>query len=120
MKMSAKFLISPYRLNYPLAMQWEINSAGWPPYWPTGRLADNQKLRNLTDNLRKILFRKRTNKPQFFSSTSVMKVCPWSDRILSHASRAMAMPQRPVGLDESITTKLLIYGPIMDFYYQLR
>ena len=27
---------------------------GWPPYWPTGRLADNQKMRNLTDNLSKM------------------------------------------------------------------
>ena len=26
----------------------------WPPYWPTGRLADNQKLGNLTDNLIKM------------------------------------------------------------------
>ena len=25
----------------------------WPLYWPTGRLADNQKMRNLTDNLSK-------------------------------------------------------------------
>ena len=24
-----------------------------PSYWPTGRLADNQKMRNLTDNLSK-------------------------------------------------------------------
>ena len=23
----------------------------WPPYCPTGRLADKQKMRNLTDNL---------------------------------------------------------------------
>ena len=53
----------------------------WPPYWPTGRLADNQKLRNLTYNLSKTsnktyskavigqfktLFLKRTNIPQFF------------------------------------------------------
>ena len=26
----------------------------WPPYWSTGRLADNQKMRNLTDNLSKM------------------------------------------------------------------
>ena len=26
----------------------------WPPYWPTGRLAYNQKLRKLTDNLSKM------------------------------------------------------------------
>ena len=51
----------------------------WPPYWPTGRLADNQKMRNLADNLSKMsnkteavigqfktLFRKRKNIPQFF------------------------------------------------------
>ena len=53
----------------------------WPPYWPTGRLADNQKLRNLTNNLSKMsnktyseaaigqsktLFRKRTHMTQFF------------------------------------------------------
>ena len=53
----------------------------WPPYWPTGRLADNQKMRNLADNLSKMsnktyceavigqfktLFRKRINIPQFF------------------------------------------------------
>ena len=53
----------------------------WPPYWPTGRFADNQKMRNLADNLSimsnktyceavigqfKTLFRKRINIPQFF------------------------------------------------------
>ena len=53
----------------------------WPPYWPTGRLADDQKMRNLTDNLSKMsnkthseavigqfktLFLKRTNIPQLF------------------------------------------------------
>ena len=53
----------------------------WPPYWPTGRLADNQKMRNLANNLSKMsnktyseavigqfktLFRKWTNIPQFF------------------------------------------------------
>ena len=53
----------------------------WPPYWPTGRLADNQKMRNLTDNLSKMSnktyseaaigqfktrFRKRTLITQFF------------------------------------------------------
>ena len=26
----------------------------WPPYWPTGRLADNQKMGNLADNLSKM------------------------------------------------------------------
>ena len=59
---------------------------GWPPNWPTGRLADNQKMRNLADNLSKMsyktyseavigqfktLFRKRTHITQFFSTTSV-------------------------------------------------
>ena len=26
----------------------------WPPYWPTGRLADNREMRNLTDNSSKM------------------------------------------------------------------
>ena len=53
----------------------------WPPYWPTGRLADIQKMRNLANILSKMsnktyseavigqfktLFRKRKNIPQFF------------------------------------------------------
>ena len=60
---------------------YSLSFARWPPYWPTGRLADKQKMRNLTDNLSKMsnktyseavigqfktLFRKRTNIPQFF------------------------------------------------------
>ena len=59
----------------------EIINNRWPLYWPTGRLADNQKIRNLTDNLSKMsnktysravigqfktLFRKRKNIPLFF------------------------------------------------------
>ena len=69
--------------------------------------SDKQKLRNLTENLSKMsnktyskavigkfktLFRKRTNIPQFFHP-SVTKVY----------LRAMAMPQRPVGLDMSLS-----------------
>ena len=32
----------------------KVSTIGWPPYWRTGRLADNRKTRNLTDNLSKI------------------------------------------------------------------
>ena len=69
---------------------------GWRPYWPTGRLADNQKMRNLTDNLSKMSnkayskavigqFKTLSQADKYiavFSSTSVTKVYPWSDRIL--------------------------------------
>ena len=97
-------------------------SPRWPPYWPTGRLADNQKMRNLTDNLSKMsnktyskaaigqfktLFRKRTHITQFFSSTCVINeglsvVGPYFTAS-GHASRTMAMPQWPVGLDMNLS-----------------
>ena len=93
----------------------------WPPYWPTGRLADNQKMRNLTDNLSnmsnktyseavigqfKTLFRKRTIIPQFFHqlqrNEGLSVVEPYFTAS-GHASRAMAMPQRPAGLDMKLS-----------------
>ena len=102
----------------------------WPPYWPTGRLADNQKLRNLTKTLRKIsnktyskavigqlktLFRKRTNIPQFFinqCNEDLSVVGPYFTAS-AHASAARGTRY------DCITTKLPIYGPILDFNYQL-
>ena len=85
--------IAPMRMN---ELKNDVPPKGWPPYWPTGRLADNQKMRNLTDNLSKMSneayskavigqFKTLSQADKYiavFSSTSVTKVYPWSDRIL--------------------------------------
>ena len=117
-----------------------VNLSGcdrWPPYWPTGRLADNQKLRILTDNLSKMsnktyskavigqfktLFRKRTNIPQFFRQlvlrTSIRGRTVFYRIWPCLAGHGHASAARGTWY-ESITTELLIYGPIMDLYYQM-
>ena len=92
----------------------------WPPYWPTGRLADNRKMRSLADNLSKMsnkinseavigqfksLFRKRTNIP----STSVKKIYRWSQPLPSPRQCVeVAATERPSGALPDRTPKIMV------------